>query len=94
MNRPPRDIVQTDLQQAERQKSGSRDRSPATTPSRQVEDSDTRENAAAREVIANSPQGRKLRINEGGRAHDSSETRNPPGAVHGLPQPSRRDTGR
>lgn len=35
-----------------------------------------------------------LAINEGGRTNDSSHTENPPGAVHGLPQPSLKGTWR
>lgn len=30
----------------------------------------------------------RLDVNEGGRSHDSTWARNPPGALHGLPTPS------
>ena len=35
-----------------------------------------------------------LDINEGGRTNDSSEPRNPDGAVHGLPKPALKGTWR
>jgi len=54
----------------------------------------TQDRAQAQETLKQAPQTRQLRVNEGGRTHDSSEPDNPAGAVHGLPQPSERGTGR
>lgn len=59
-----------------------------------VADAATREHEQAREAIRQMGDKSKLQINEGGRTQDSSETENPPGAVHGLPKPALKGTWR
>jgi len=59
-----------------------------------VPEGSTQEREQNRQTLEQAPEHRRLKVNEGGRTHDSSGDDNPPGAVHGLPQPSLRGTGR
>jgi hypothetical protein len=58
-----------------------------------VPDSLQQESVAAKDALAQNPGLKKLNLNEGGRSHQSDDKGNPPGAVHGLPKPSMRETG-
>jgi hypothetical protein len=48
--------------------------------------------AQARDALAQMGDEAKLQLNEGGRTNDSRAQKNPPGAVHGLPQPALKGT--
>ena len=60
-----------------------------------VPDSRQQEGSAAKQALEQSREARQLNVNEGGRTStDGRDKGNPPGAVHGLPKPSQRETGR